>query len=346
MRIWKKAVAILLASLLIMAAVPGVSAAENRVETNSLRELLITASAYKQKEYTEESWNALQAAIGQAMDALDSDSQKVVDDAYTALALAIFGLVKMNYSALDEALADANVFLKDPTTVDHRQEIQELVTAAKALYSSCDQPAINEAAASLTQRVAQLREYIQNKAKLEEMLEVAGKVDAKTYTAESWQALQDAAAQARAALEDGGYEKVSEAVSALAKALKNVSNMDYSALDGAIANAEEFLKNEELADYWQDFQKAIDDAKNMYTSVEQTAVNNAAQMLNLRVEELQAVLADSQSGVSILWIVLLGISLAGNIALAVLLWCRKRSDRGTQVDDVPLVDYDIDDDIV
>jgi len=345
-RIWKRSVAIMLVLLLILAAVPSVSAAENRVETNSLRELLITASTYKQSEYTQESWDALQAAITQAMDALDSDSQEVVNEAYAVLAMAIFNLVKMDYSALDAALEEAGAFLKDNAMADYRKEIQELITAAKTLYSSCDQAAIQNAAANLAQRVTQLREHVQNKAKLEEMLAVAKRVDAKTYSAESWQVLQDAVAQANTALEDGNYEKVSQAVTALAKALKNVSNMDYSALDAAIARAEELLKNEAHADYWQDFLKALSDAKNMYDSVEQTAVNSAAQMLNLRVEEMHAVLAEKQEGVSVVWIVLLGISLAGNVALAVLLLHRKRSDRGTQVDDVPLVDYDIDDDIV
>ena len=45
-----------------------------------------------------------------------------------------------------------------------------------------------------------------------------------------------------------------------------------------------------------------------------------------------------------LWIVLFAVSMAGNLALAAFLILRKHSKRN-EVDNVPLVDYDIDDDI-
>ncbi len=48
----------------------------------------------------------------------------------------------------------------------------------------------------------------------------------------------------------------------------------------------------------------------------------------------------------IVWIVLFGVSLLGNIVQLVLMVWKKKDNRKQQIDDVPLVDYDIDDDVV
>lgn len=48
----------------------------------------------------------------------------------------------------------------------------------------------------------------------------------------------------------------------------------------------------------------------------------------------------------VVWIVLFGVSLSGNIIQLILMIWKKKKYQKQQVDDVPLVDYDIDDDVI
>lgn len=48
----------------------------------------------------------------------------------------------------------------------------------------------------------------------------------------------------------------------------------------------------------------------------------------------------------VVWIVLFGVSLSGNIVQLILMIWKKKEYQKQQIDDVPLVDYDIDDDVI
>ena len=56
--------------------------------------------------------------------------------------------------------------------------------------------------------------------------------------------------------------------------------------------------------------------------------------------------ANTKDNSATIWIVLLCISLAENAVLIWLLLWKKGASKREQIDDVPLVDYDIDDDVI
>lgn len=180
--------------------------------------------------------------------------------------------------------------------------------------------------------------------KLENMLQIANKAKESKYTAESWQVLQDAVAQANTALNSGDQAAVDAAFAALSSALANVKSMDYSAVEDAIANVDKFMEENEIGGYWKEIQDAIEYAQLLYESGNQNAVNRAAEQINLKLDAMRQHLDSEEKTTPVLWIVLLCVSVAGNLALGVVLVLKLRGNRN-QVDDMPLVDYDIDDDI-
>ena len=182
--------------------------------------------------------------------------------------------------------------------------------------------------------------------KLEELLQIAKSAKKENYTADSWRALEEAMALANAAMTSNDQTMVSAAQSALARALSEIKSMDYSAVENAMAAVNDFAQEDAIGPYWKNLQDAILHAQSLYGSGDQAAVNEAAQRINQRWEELRAYRAQEleKKDTPVLWIVLFAVSMAGNLALAAFLILRKHSKRN-EVDNVPLVDYDIDDDI-
>lgn len=182
--------------------------------------------------------------------------------------------------------------------------------------------------------------------KLEELLQIANSAKKENYTADSWRALEEAMALANAAMTSNDQTMVSAAQSALARALSEIKSMDYSAVENAMAAVNGFAQEDAIGPYWKNLQDAILYAQSLYGSGDQAAVNEAAQRITQRWEELRAYRAQEleKKDTPVLWIVLFAVSMAGNLALAAFLILRKHSKRN-EVDNVPLVDYDIDDDI-
>lgn len=192
-------------------------------------------------------------------------------------------------------------------------------------------------------------ENVVDTTKLEELLQIANSAKKENYTAETWVPLEIAIAQANAALTSNDQVLVDAAKSALALALSEIKSMDYSAVESAIADAKQYASGSEYGTYWQNLQNAIDAAKALYGSGNQEGVNQAAELIQQRVAELRAFSENQQeeptAAAPVLWIVLFAVSMAANAALAVLLW-RKVGVQKNQKDDMPLVEYDIDDDVV
>lgn len=183
--------------------------------------------------------------------------------------------------------------------------------------------------------------------KLEELLHIAASAKKANYTAETWSALEEAVALANAALASNDQTTVNVAKSALARALAEIKSMDYSAVENAIAQADQFAQEDAIGPCWRNLQDAILHAQSLYGSGDQAAVNEAAQLITRRWEELRAFRAQEleKKDSPVVWIVLFSVSMAGNLALGAFLLMKKRSKKN-HVDNVPLVDYDIDDDVV
>ena len=180
-------------------------------------------------------------------------------------------------------------------------------------------------------------------ARLEELIHIAESAKQSNYTAESWQALMDAVQQAQAALNSNDQKVVDAAKSALALALSKVKRMDYTAVEEALSKVEAFLKTDKNGIEWDALQKAIAEAEMLYESGNQAAVDQAAERIEQCLAELRAE-SEEKAATPVLWIVLLCVSAAGNLVLAAALVLKLRGNKN-QVDDMPLVDYDIDDDI-
>lgn len=185
-------------------------------------------------------------------------------------------------------------------------------------------------------------------AKLEELLNIANSAKKEKYTAETWIPLESAIAQANAALDGGDQAAVDAAKSALALALSKVTSMDYTAVEDALAKVDQFAASDEMGTYWKKLQDAINEAEALYGSGDQEGVNQAAEKINQRLEELRAFVEsqrqEESDDVPVVWIVLFCISMAANVALVVVLVLKKRGNKNHR-DDMPLVEYDIDDDV-
>lgn len=201
--------------------------------------------------------------------------------------------------------------------------------------------------------------------KLEELLEIASHAQEHNYTAESWQQLQDAVTAANEAIASGSQLKVNHAVSQLATALSQLTSMDYSRLDPIVEEAEAYIQAT-FTDWMQLF-TILMEYQNLYGSGDQAAVDAAVQNIRECLDKLQENVAAPQPGnpdpgqpapdqslqpqqpaesTATLWIILLCVSAAGNIVLAAFLVLPKIRKKSEQVDDMPLVEYDIDDDVV
>lgn len=186
------------------------------------------------------------------------------------------------------------------------------------------------------------------------------------YTQESWALLQTKYENGKTALESTSQETVDAAEKQIGDAIDALVKMDYSALEDALEEVEDLIEeNPGLHDVWIRLNAAAEEHKPLLTSGDQEAVDAAAAALNeLLTERLQY--ADSQKEPEIIvqevevevppsddycnipmhrtWPVLFFGSLALNVVLVgiiVYILIRKKNT----TDDMPLVDYDIDDDM-
>ena len=191
--------------------------------------------------------------------------------------------------------------------------------------------------------------------KLQELMEIAEMAKEENYTAESWQDLEDAMELANAAQGGDDDEAMKNAISALATALSKLTSMKYAALDEALAEARAFLK--ENKGQWPELEDAIAAAEATYGCGDQNAVDQAVKDLKMCLEVCRAGGSGgdktqnqdgSQKNSTVLWIILIcaAVVVLAGAAVAVWLILRNKSNRNKQVDDVPLVEYDIDDDFM
>ena len=191
--------------------------------------------------------------------------------------------------------------------------------------------------------------------KLDVLLEIAAGAQESDYTAKSWEALEKAIAKAEEAIASESQLRVNSACASLSTALSQLTSMNYSKLESIAAEAEQYIE-ENFGD-WQNLFDLLNNYQELYGCGDQAAVNQKVEefrnCLNVLAQNAQPPQPDSgvqnpgQKSPTV-WIVLLIVSVLGNVALAaMMLMPRSRSRRkNEQLDDVPLVNYDIDDDDV
>lgn len=117
---------------------------EPKVNTDyaDLNRQIAIANGLKEREYTQESWKVLTAALETARNAQKSDKQDVVDSAAEALKQAISELVTMDYSELEKALTAAKECV-GPEEYELVIALHEAVVEAELLRNSGDQDAVD-----------------------------------------------------------------------------------------------------------------------------------------------------------------------------------------------------------
>ena len=240
------------------------SALQTRVD--EAKEIVTNTAAY-----TEESLNALRAAINAAQKVLDDPAaaQEEVNAQTDALNAAIAALVEkpvVDKTELQTAVADANEFAasdenKEKYTEDSWKTLEEAITVAQAVLNKPEatQEEVNDALKALTDAKENLKTKEPSvekpgKAELEETVNdanafVKGLENPEMYTEESLNALKEAIAMAEEVLasETATQDEINTAMRRVKEAKENLAQkkpaVATEALENAIANARELAKD-------------------------------------------------------------------------------------------------------
>lgn len=178
--------------------------------------------------------------------------------------------------------------------------------------------------------------------KLLDLMAVAEKLQEEDYSAITWRDLENAMSIARTALELEDQTRIDAAASLLAKALSNMERMDCTELEAALKEISEWVHTNDVEELWDRLEMLNDLADEAMISRDQEAVDRLTVQINETLAQLKK--QSTPGGSWVVWMILFFISLAANLGFVMLIIMRTRNIKKYQKDDVPLVDYDIDDD--
>ncbi len=133
-----------------------------KIDYTELNKQIDAATALIESEYTADSWATLADALAAAQEAQGSKDQDTVDAAAKALADAIAALVKLDYTALQNAIDSVESFLSSDVLEGKLNALMNALSDAKALLGTAkDQDSIDAAAKALSAALADLEEYLE-----------------------------------------------------------------------------------------------------------------------------------------------------------------------------------------
>ena len=282
------------------------SALQTRVD--EAKEIVTNTAAY-----TEESLNALRAAINAAQKVLDDPAaaQEEVNAQTDALNAAIAALVEkpvVDKTELQTAVADANEFAasdenKEKYTEDSWKTLEEAITVAQAVLNKPEatQEEVNDALKALTDAKENLKTKEPSvekpgKAELEETVNdanafVKGLENPEMYTEESLNALKEAIAMAEEVLasETATQDEINTAMRRVKEAKENLAQkkpaVATEALENAIANARELAND--TATYTEESRAALNAAVDAAQKVLEDA-NATQETVDKQTEAVEA----------------------------------------------------------
>ena len=282
------------------------SALQTRVD--EAKEIVTNTAAY-----TEESLNALRAAINAAQAVLDDPAatQEEVNAQTDALNAAIAALVEkpvVDKTELQTAVADANEFAasdenKEKYTEDSWKTLEEAITVAQAVLNKPEatQEEVNDALKALTDAKENLKTKEPSvekpgKAELEETVNdanafVKGLENPEMYTEESLNALKEAIAMAEEVLasETATQDEINDAMRRVKEAKENLAQkkpaVATEALENAIANARELAND--TATYTEESRAALNAAVDAAQKVLEDA-NATQETVDKQTEAVEA----------------------------------------------------------
>lgn len=286
-------------------------------------------------EYTEASKTALSNAIKAAQAVVaakyDVTQQQKVDDAVVALESVKLILKDADYSALNDAIKNAETFLADPDTEklyteEAIQAVKDALDAAKAVEKDLDilhQDEITAAASTLVNAVEQAKGDFNaaDLTGLQKAVDAANEklaaADIEDYTKDSRDALAEAIAEAEAMIERMPNITEQDAVNAKAAALNamtlTLKGANYEALDIAIAKANIAYNDAKASGQYTEeslaqLKAAIDYAEGLSRSLtikQQEIVDDAEKALNVtlvykgaNMDALNAAIANAKTALN------------------------------------------------
>lgn len=347
-----------------------VQASAPSVDYSDLIKYIQIAMDKNRVDYTEESWNNLQAALTEANYALRSSDQATVNRAATNLKLAIDALVRVNgvdYSELMMQISIAESLNAADYTAESWDKVAKALVVAKAALTSDSQEIVNKAAADLAAAIATLVKVTVkiDYTELNAQIAVAEGLTQSNYTSETWSALAAALENARAARNANSQSTVDAAAAALKNAINALILIDFDTLNAAIKALEAHADSEKLSGLWMQMHELLNEMASVRLSGNQQLINGHAEKISTlltkivaEIEELKKVETVIQEvevpveptepfcnkGGHIAWIVLFWISFALNLAAGGLIGAFFYFKKKNSKDNTPLVDYDPADD--
>lgn len=262
---------------------------EDEIDYSKLEAAITAAEALfeHEAEYTAETWAYMMAKYNAALDARNSLDQEEVDAAAEALLEAIQKLEKaatpdpeIDYEKLEAAIKAAEELFAHEAeyTTDSWKNMMDAYEAAVAARESKDQAEVDAAADALLQAIEDLDRVPEDELDYSELKDKIDEAEAKVeseYTPDSWTAMQTVLAEAKAMYEgktaenqdqiDAMVAKLDEAIDALILAGgSGEDELDYSALQDKINEAEALNKSTYTADSWTAMQAVLAEAKDMF----------------------------------------------------------------------------------
>lgn len=195
---------------------------------------------------------------------------------------------------------------------------------------------------------------------------IANGLKRSDYTQDTWLVLQDALVKANEALNGKNQAVADDAERMLSDAITALVKMNYSGLEGVLAEVEDLAKSSGSAtELWYELVNTAVVGKDLLTSGDQAAVDVTTEQIrtllaqiresqanagtpNIVIQEVPVEVPPTDAFCNIpmhrIWPVLFFISLALNLALVAVIVIYIRNKKKNQHDDTPLVDYDIFDD--
>ena len=259
------------------AACNALTAKPDEADKGALEELYQSCLEEEKGEYTEESWNGFQAAMGEAKKVLDDEkaTQEEVEKAFGKLEAACNALTakpdEADKGALEELYQSCLEEEKGEYTEESWNGFQAAMGEAKKVLDDekATQEEVEKAFGKLEAACNALtaKPDEADKGALEELYQSCLEEEKGEYTEESWNGFQAAMGEAKKVLDDekATQEEVEKAFGKLEAACNALTAKPDEADKGALEELYQSCLEEEKDEYtkksWKDFQAAMGEAK-------------------------------------------------------------------------------------
>jgi len=246
----------------------------------------IEEKVFDENDYTIESWATFSTALASAKAVTcpmstgmrGNENLAPIENANTALISAEKALEAPDYTALNQAISDAENLDENDYTTESWAAIATPLADAKTKTTSRSKTEIDAATKALTDAMGEL--FAPDYIALNEMIAAVEALNELGYTPASWAALEEALAAARDARNSRTQGDINAAANNLIDAKDALVALRYDSLNTVIAQAGAFNENDYTTETWTTFAAALADANAKLTSRDQAEIDAAAQALN------------------------------------------------------------------